>query len=703
MEQQTDLQANELTNTELELPIDNLNQGESEASDISLTTLVDQKKVANTLINDLGALKRFSEKLNLEESSKLVQEVIERIQQASFSIAIVGEFKRGKSTLINALLGQEILPSDILPCSATLNRVTYGVQPRLQLVFHDGREKEVGINQLSNYVTKLTPESEEVAADIKEAIVYYPIRQDNVDIIDTPGLNDDASMTNVTLSVLPKVDAAVMVMMAPAVFSAYERDFLENKLMMNDLGRVIFVVNAIDRCSRPGDKERLLDNAVSRLQKYIFERAAEKFGEDSPEYKEYVKKIGKPKVFGISAEQALFAKLEGNESGVDESGFARFNSALEEFLTTGRGAVQLQVGANRAVASGKQILSTITIRENGLTMKQADFDAAYEKSLAEIADLRKQKKEEMELINKATNNVRYNVKPLVNQLPDELKQAAERTIDEMEISKGEVKRTKVISERLGKAVSNSVQNAGQRVADKIQTEIQEGLRHEIDRLQDFSDAVNKTLNQIEMNFLSVDANADRKVSGGGEAIAAAVSVFTGFGGIWSGYKKAGVKGAAVGAAGSLATAFGGGMIVGLLSLPFTWPALLAIGVTSIFTGGWLAEAIFEGDRIETFKSNYKEAVFKEIDKQLSLNPISQKVETQIFQTFESLKESINQEVEASLDSTQENLTQISRDRERNITLNATELSELKNLRMETERIIGNAQRLSDELIEIMSV
>ena len=369
---------------------------ETVMQDISLTNLVDQKKVANTLVNDLGALKRYSAKLNLENSGQLIQDVIDRIEQQAFSIAIVGEFKRGKSTLINALLGQEILPSDILPCSATLNRVTYGLQPRLKLTFKDGREKEVGINQLQNYVTKLTPESEETAAEVEEAVVYYPLRQDNVDIIDTPGLNDDTSMTEVTLGVLPKVDAAVMVMMAPAVFSAYERDFLENKLMMNDLGRVIFVVNAIDRCTRPGDKERLLENARDRLKKYILERAAEKYGEDSDEYRAYIKKIGKPKVFGISAEQALYGKLDGDETAVADSGFAAFNTALEEFLTTGRGAVQLQVGASRAMGSGKQILSSINIKENGLTMKQADFDTAYEKSVAEISTLRKKKQSEMD-------------------------------------------------------------------------------------------------------------------------------------------------------------------------------------------------------------------------------------------------------------------------------------------------------------------
>jgi len=312
----------------------------------SLTSLIDQKQVVITLITDLERLRTISKKLKLDGSVELIDDVIDRVKKQAFSVAIVGEFKRGKSTLINAFLGSEILPSDILPCSATLNRVTHGLKPQLKIRFKDGREEELEIDRLKEYVTKLTPESEETATTIEEATVYYPIRHDNVDIIDTPGLNDDISMTAVTLSVLPRVEAAVMVMMAPAVFSAYERDFLENKLLTNDLGRVIFVVNAIDRCTKPGDKERLLKNAENRLQKYILSRAEEQFGKDSEDYKVYIKKIGKPKVFGISAEQALAAKLNADEEALVQSGFAEFQTALEEFLTTGQGAVRLQVAVN---------------------------------------------------------------------------------------------------------------------------------------------------------------------------------------------------------------------------------------------------------------------------------------------------------------------------------------------------------------------
>jgi ribosome biogenesis GTPase A len=670
---------------------------------LSLTSLIDQKQVVITLITDLERLRTISQKLKLDSSVELIDDVIDRVKQQAFSVAIVGEFKRGKSTLINALLGADILPSDILPCSATLNRVAHGLKPQLKITFKDGHEEELELAHLKEYVTKLTPEAEETAATIEEATIYYPIRHDNVEIIDTPGLNDDVSMTAVTLSVLPKVEAAVMVMMAPVPFSQYEKDFLENKLLTNDLGRVIFVLNAIDRCDSPEEKQRLIENAENRLQKYIFSRAEEQFGKDSEEYKIYIKKIGKPKVFGVAARQALAAKLNSDEEALMQSGFAEFQSSLEEFLTTGQGAVRLQVAVNRAIASSNEVLTAISIQDRALDMRKEEFDAAYEKSVAEIAALREKKKEEMRLIDRATENVRYNVRPLLNQLGEKIRHAAEQTIDNAIIEKGELRNKKSLSERLAKAISNSVQNVGQRMADQIQTEIQHGLEQEIDRLKEFAESVDQTLKQIEMNFLEIDADANRKVGGGAEAIAAAVSVFTGFGGIWSGYKKAGLKGAAVGGAASLATAAGGGVLIGLLGLPFTWPAILAISVISIFTGGWLTDVVFASDRVEAFKVNYKEAVLKEIEKQLKTNPIDRQVEDQISQTFANLKQTLNQEVEALLDNTQNTLAETSRKRGSDLMQTETERRELSNLKEETQRILGNAQRLSDELVQILSV
>ena len=98
----------------------------------------------------------------------------ELIRTRKFRVAVVGEFKRGKSSFINALLGREILPVDALPTTATLNRITYGALPRAYLRYKDEKVEEVEIGELSRYVTKLTQESEDAASRIEEAVVEYP-------------------------------------------------------------------------------------------------------------------------------------------------------------------------------------------------------------------------------------------------------------------------------------------------------------------------------------------------------------------------------------------------------------------------------------------------------------------------------------------------------------------------------------------------
>jgi len=481
---------------------------------MSFSSLIDYKRALFALVIDLRQLRSFSEKLNIEKSIQLLDDVLKRIENDSFSVAVVGEFKRGKSTFINALLGKEILPSDILPCSATLNRVTYGLKPVVKVLFKNGREQEVDVEQLANFVTKLTPESETTAADVKEAVVYYPVRycQNNVDIIDTPGLNDDQSMTDVTLSVLPQVDVALLIIMAQAPLSEYERDFLENKLLTSDLGRVIFVVTGIDRFNRPEDGERVVNNIRERIKSYVVKRAEQQFGKDSEEYKVYVKKIGNPKIFGLSAYQALEAKRNGDEALLAQSRFSEFEAALEKFLTQERGAIVLQAPFNRAIASATEILKTINIQENALQMNKEDFNAAYEASVAELAALRQRKAEEMQKIDAAAAQTKQAVKPLLNQLEDELKQAAVQVIDSEVVTPSDLEKSKLegFKDKLSRNVTNVVKNACQKLAEKIQIEIQRQLAIEVERLSDFTETVSQSLNDVEMQFVAAAEDTKRK-------------------------------------------------------------------------------------------------------------------------------------------------------------------------------------------------
>lgn len=673
---------------------------------IKLDSILEYKKVERTLLDDLTKLRGFSETLELTKSVNLINEILNKITERTFSVAIVGEFKRGKSTFINALLGKEILPSDILPCSATLNRVTYGVQPSVKIVFKDGSEEDIEIDKLTDYVTKLTPESKLKAESIKEAIVNYPIPycQDGIEVIDTPGLNDDQSMTDVTLSVLPHVDAAIMIILAQSPFSEFERDLLENKLLTNDLGRVIFVVNIWDNYT-PEQSDRVLQNVKERIQNYVLDRAEEEFGQDSEQYKNCKQKIGQPKVFGLYVKRALEAKQEANDELLIDSGFKEFEAALEKFLTQERGIIILQVPANRVIASSEEILSTISIQEKALQMDQQEFQKAYENSVGEIATLRERQTKELKLIDSAAVEVKKLVSPLIFNLPKELKQAAQKAIESTAIEPKELNNKKALAKKLGKEVSKALQRTSDTLSEKIQDEVQKGIDKEVERLKDFAQSVDEALTKIKMEFEEIEGSEERKTSGTGEAITAALSVFTGFGGIWSGYRVAGLKGALVGAGASVGTFFLTGLItsaVGLTAAAF-WPVAIATGVISIFAGEKLAKMAFSRERVENFKKDYTKKLLQQIDKRIQDDHLEHKINEQIAHPFEALKATLRQEVETLLDNTQKTLDDLNDKRGRNEAMNETRSQEFNKIRTETEKILGNAQRLRQQLAEIISV
>ena len=348
---------------------------------------LDYKKTLFKLIEVLRKLKDFAIKLQLSELEPDIEEIIQKLAHDSFSLAVVGEFKRGKSTFLNALLGADILPSDVLPTTAAINRVTYGLTSRVKLIFRDGREEFIEIAQLKDYVTQLTPESEQTALQIQEAIVYYPVsycRNNNLDLIDTPGLSDQANLTRITLSVLPQVDAAIFVTMAQSPLSTTESNFLTENLLTQDLGKVIFVITGIDLCQSPEDITKVIQYVKKQLQKIIIEYAKANFEPNSREYQSYIGKIGELKVFGVSANQALQGKVKGDEDLLKQSRFPAFEASLKRFLEQERGIILLQVPTYKAIAYSQRILQRIDSKNSDLLQQQQELEQIYQKELARL-------------------------------------------------------------------------------------------------------------------------------------------------------------------------------------------------------------------------------------------------------------------------------------------------------------------------------
>lgn len=399
-----------------------------------------------------------------------LDDLLRLIEASHFSIAVVGEFKRGKSTFINALLGDEILPADIEPCSATLNRVTYGLKPSARVVFRaevPGREERVEaipIERLADYVTKLTPESETMSALVKEAVIAYPVPfcKNNVDIIDTPGLNDDPVMTEVTFHVLSTVHAAIMVVMANAPFGESESSFLR-EVLLKEHTSVMFVVTAIDRIRREADRERVLQSIKSRITQAIKQYAVERFGEGTAEQTSYLARIGDPMIFGLSGYQALQARRENNVEQLSSSGFPEFEQALEQFLTRERGARSLADMIARVLLSGEKLRTQLDESRDRRVAQLHRGVSEVQAAHGRHAELRTRSGGVLAQISGSQT-----VEPMVvgaaarfEALEMELKIAVGRVVEQAIISPEE------LSAALKETIGDAVGNTGQKLLDKL--------------------------------------------------------------------------------------------------------------------------------------------------------------------------------------------------------------------------------------------
>lgn len=653
------------------------------------------------LANDLQKLKEYTQKLNLDNSSSLIDLLLKRISSRSFTVAIVGEFNRGKSTFINALLGKDILPSGIKPTTATLNRITYGIKPFVKIKFKDGQEKELNIESLKQYVTKSNSQLAEEATNVEEAIVYYPLHycQNNVDIIDTPGLNDEANMDKITYSVLPEVDVAIMTIMAESPLSISEKKFIETQLLEsnNDLNHIIFVVTGIDRCHNKEDAKVAVEHIREEIHNLMTKLISQEYEEESPDYAVKLKKIETLKVYGLSAYQALQGKKQHDISLISQSHFDEFETILEKFLTEEKGAILLESAVNRIIESANEIIKTINERNHALVAEEEKFEQIYQNAQAQIEKWSSKSVEEMSQIDTAAQQVKSKVSPLINSLESSLKQAARNAIASYSIDPEDLDDREDLTERLGNKVSNAVEKSTKTLSQKIENEIEQGLKKEKARLQEFAQSVDQALQHIEMQFLAINASSKPQTNGVGESVAAVLAVYTGFGGIWSGYQEAGMKGAAVGAAGSFGTAIAAGILAGIIGLPITFPVVVAIGIASFFTGKKLTKSIFGEEQVKNFRNNYKQAVLEEIEKQVANSGFDEEVNRKISQTFESLKQKVHRQIESVLTQRLQQIHDLRVKRERDKVQSEYQHHELEDMQETTQKICHHAQKVAASL------
>lgn len=269
----------------------------------------------------------------LEQLDERIRALHQRLERP-FSLVVVGDFKRGKSTLINALLKTELVISDVAPETVIVAEVHHGPAVRATLHLSDGGQ--IALDQDDLPSERLTPILENLPSAPEHLRIEAPLRMlKELSLVDTPGMGDLMWRFDKQVQrYLPLADAVIYVVSALSPLSETERAFLNLSLRPQELSKVTFVVNALDTL-RPRDAERVLDRIREQLQASF---------PDSP-------------VFGLSALDELSRHTNEqppNPKRADALGraFQAFRDHLDEGLRLHRDLIR----AERAIHSGSAIL-----------------------------------------------------------------------------------------------------------------------------------------------------------------------------------------------------------------------------------------------------------------------------------------------------------------------------------------------------------
>ena len=357
-----------------------------------------QTELAGMLDKSAGVISE----LNMSQFGDNLKRLSEKVHNETFKIQVVGTFKNGKSTFINSLLGEEILPAYALPATAVINEVKWGDTKRAVVHFRDPLPDKLptsipakAMSHINRFSGQAIPPLEIPYDEIEEYTVIpigedptqmllespyekielfwpLPLLENGVEIIDSPGLNEHTTRTKVTMDYLTKADAIQFVLNAQALCSQEEMKFVENNLKGNGFLDPFFVVNRWDEI-RDREKPQMQKFAQMKLSEY-----------------------SSNEIFYVSALNGLEGKTEKDEAKFKSSGIGELEARLSDFLTRQKGKAKLAQPARelKRILSDEALFKVIPMQREILSTSLDEVKERYQHAQPKLGDL-KMKKEQL--------------------------------------------------------------------------------------------------------------------------------------------------------------------------------------------------------------------------------------------------------------------------------------------------------------------
>lgn len=413
------------------------------------------------LMDGMVAFQKSYPKFNFPKVSNDFKMARELLEKGEFNLAVCGKVKNGKSSLINALIGRELLPVCTDVATSRVFKISHSQEEKFYVVYGNGNRKEISQQELATYGSQAVI-NKEGEAEIENTISYIQVftpmdfLPEGVSLIDTPGIGSTyPHHTAITKQYIRQADA-VMFVINPTPLEDIEVEFL--KKIVNVTPGILFVTTKIDQNGNDSVEESLERNR---------QKIEEAVGNDLP--------------FGISmlkmsSKLLLDAATEKDEMAsafnYEISGYDDVKSAMNEMVFTILGYYRLGLAYNVCVEYYKEVLGALKLRQETAVKAAAEHDRllnSYESALASFNENMgdNKKKELFTNVETILKTMEYDFNQIFTAQGDISKKYSD------EIEKLSEEKLVSYSENLDDRIIADVQNAWNKLTSLVMSRIEE--------------------------------------------------------------------------------------------------------------------------------------------------------------------------------------------------------------------------------------
>lgn len=457
--------------------------------------------------------------LDMRTGAERLSATKEGIQSDCFRILITGRFNSGKSTFINALIGEKILPTYPIPCTAIINEIKYSENKKATVYFKNPMPTELSfipsediqshidrfrganlpiepmdapVERLNDYVTIPYDKDYSVVGrtPFERVDIFWPLDlcRNGVEVVDSPGLDEDSIRDEIVLNYLPTTDAIINVMAVKDVGAASGLKFIKQIQGENKFEDIFFVITHFDEID-VDERDIVQQHAISKLQ------ALTSLQEDG--------------VFFLSSTQALAGKKQQNSDLIDSSGITELEGALFSYLANERGQVKLLRPTHEILAILRDVQSNIQMKRDSVNASLQEVEQRIQAVQPRLLELNNKKDRLLLRIERKRVELREDVRKKFYIWLMDIEPKLPQWIDEIELETDpeQCQTKEELSEKIGFEVKTKLR-------DTYDTEFeawQENTLREL--LSDFEDDVTESIQVIQHEINTEIQSIRSEVSG----------------------------------------------------------------------------------------------------------------------------------------------------------------------------------------------